>query len=107
MEEQNQYYDLSNAELYNELKNIEDAGAKLRELIAKSNINVEKSKKNMFYSFADQQILEKDIEKFTVVVAENTKKYELINNILNYRQSPTTIEGPQTHTEEQTEKHTE
>ena len=34
---------------------------------------------------------------------ENTKNYELINNILDNRQAPTKIEGPQTHTEEQTQ----
>ena len=36
-------------------------------------------------------------------MAENTKNYVLINNILNNRQAPTKIEGPQTHTEEQTQ----
>ena len=33
MEEQKQYYDLSDTELYNELKIIEDKGNELRELL--------------------------------------------------------------------------
>ena len=33
MEEQNQYYDLSDTELYNELRKIEDKGNELRDLL--------------------------------------------------------------------------